>query len=81
MGLQMRRRFWEEDDEIYGGGSITDMANRMIYYPSHRFGEEDGVVLASYTWETEARGWGSLTKQDQAVSNHTAGERTESVYR
>ncbi len=63
--LSFSKRFWEEDDEIYGGGSITDMANRMIYYPSHRIGDEDGVVLASYTWETEARGWGSLTNEQR----------------
>lgn len=63
--LSFSKRFWEEDDEIYGGGSITDQANRMIYYPSHRFGDDDGVILASYTWETEARGWGSLTNEQR----------------
>ena len=63
--LSFSKRFWEEDDHIYGGGSITDLANRTIYYPSHRFGEDDGVILASYTWETEARGWGSLTNEQR----------------
>jgi monoamine oxidase len=63
--LAFSERFWETRDDIYGGGSITDKANRMIYYPSHHFGEEDGVVLASYTWETEARGWDSLTNQER----------------
>jgi len=63
--LSFSKRFWEVEDEIFGGGSLTDQANRMIYYPSHRIGEEDGVVLASYTWETEARGWGSLTNEQR----------------
>lgn len=63
--LAFSKRFWEEENGIYGGGSITDQANRMIYYPSHRIGDEDGVVLASYTWETEARGWGSLTNEQR----------------
>lgn len=63
--LSFSKRFWEEDDDIYGGGSLTDFANRMIYYPSHRFGQEDGVILATYTWETEARGWGSLTNEQR----------------
>ena len=33
--LQFRRRFWEEDDGIVGGGSVTDLAVRNIYYPDH----------------------------------------------
>ncbi|MBV8036129.1 FAD-dependent oxidoreductase [Roseateles sp.] len=59
--LAFDERFWETRDDIWGGGSVTDLSNRMVYYPSHGFGEQAGVVLASYTWETEARGWGSLT--------------------
>ncbi|MCF6299732.1 MAG: FAD-dependent oxidoreductase, partial [Proteobacteria bacterium] len=63
--LSFKERFWETRDNIYGGGSITDEANRMIYYPSHHMGEKEGVVLASYTWETEARGWDSLTDDER----------------
>lgn len=63
--LAFNTRFWETRDHIWGGGSVTDLANRMIYYPSHGFGEKAGVVLASYTWETEARGWGSLTNEQR----------------
>jgi monoamine oxidase len=28
--VQCRRRFWEEEDGIFGGGSVTDMAVRNI---------------------------------------------------
>ena len=63
--LAFDERFWETKDNIWGGGSLTDLAKRMIYYPSHGFGEKTGVVLASYTWETEARGWGSLTNEQR----------------
>lgn len=63
--LAFDERFWETRDNIWGGGSVTDLANRMVYYPSHGFGDPSGVVLASYTWETEARGWGSLTNEQR----------------
>ncbi|MDC8756920.1 flavin monoamine oxidase family protein [Janthinobacterium fluminis] len=63
--LSFDERFWETRDNIWGGGSVTDLANRMIYYPSHGFGEQAGVILASYTWETEARGWGSLNNEQR----------------
>ncbi|HMG50036.1 MAG TPA: flavin monoamine oxidase family protein, partial [Inquilinus sp.] len=34
VGLQFRRRFWEEDEAIYGGISYTDLPIRQISYPS-----------------------------------------------
>ena len=35
MFLQFRRRFWEDDDGIVGGGTVTDLAVRNVYYPDH----------------------------------------------
>jgi monoamine oxidase len=35
IGLQFKRRFWEEDDAIYGGFSVTDLPIRQIFYPSY----------------------------------------------
>ena len=34
IGLQFKRRFWEEDEGIYGGISFTDLPIRQIAYPS-----------------------------------------------
>jgi len=64
--LEFSRRFWEQDDDIYGGGSTTDLANRYIYYPSHGMGSDrGGVVLASYVWGEDALRWDSLTVPDR----------------
>jgi monoamine oxidase len=64
--LEFSRRFWEQDDDIYGGGSTTDIANRYIYYPSHDMGSSGGgVVLASYVWGEDALRWDSLTEPDR----------------
>lgn len=62
--LEFSRRFWEEDDDIYGGGTITDLANRFIYYPQPT-DEEGGVVLASYTWADDANRWDSLSPEQR----------------
>lgn len=70
--LQFRRRFWEEDDGIYGGGSATDLPVRAIYYPDHGRETGRGVVLGSYTWAEDAQRWGSLSPPDriaQALEN------------
>ncbi len=58
--LQFRRRFWEDDDGISGGGSVTDLAVRNVYYPDHGRDTGRGVMLASYTWGEDAHRWGSL---------------------
>ncbi|MGA7730810.1 MAG: flavin monoamine oxidase family protein [Chloroflexia bacterium] len=73
--LQFRRRFWEEDDGIFGGGSVTDLPIRVTYYPDHGRETGRGVLLASYTWSEDAQRWGSLDPRDrlsQALENLSA---------
>lgn len=55
IGLQFKRRFWEEDEHIYGGISYTDLPIGNIGYPSsgyHAGGK--GVLLGGYLWGPEA---------------------------
>ncbi|HUS16387.1 MAG TPA: FAD-dependent oxidoreductase, partial [Chloroflexia bacterium] len=73
--LQCRRRFWEEDDGIFGGGTVTDLPIRIVYYPDHGRETGRGVLLASYTWSEDAQRWGSLAPADrisQALENLSA---------
>ena len=66
--LQFSKRFWE-DENIPNGSSVTDLANRAVYYPTP---DDSKVVIASYTWADAARGWDSITPQqrvDQALDN------------
>lgn len=65
--LQFRRRFWEDDDGIVGGGTVTDLAVRNVYYPDHGRDTGRGVMLASYTWGEDAQRWGSLSPDDRIV--------------
>jgi monoamine oxidase len=65
--FQCRRRFWEQDDGIYGGGSVTDLPIRVLYYPEHGRETGRGVLLASYTWSEDAQRWGSLSPPDRIV--------------
>jgi len=48
IGLQFRRRFWEEDDAIYGGRSWTGQEIGQIIYPSHGFTGKKGVLVGYY---------------------------------
>jgi monoamine oxidase len=49
-------RFWESDDNIFGGLAWTDRANENVIYPSNGFGSRKGVLIAAYV-----AGW---TNQD-----------------
>jgi len=52
IGLQFKRRFWEEDDAIYGGISFTDLPIRQIAYPSSDLNRRGrGVLLGAYIFE------------------------------
>ncbi|HVE48891.1 MAG TPA: flavin monoamine oxidase family protein [Casimicrobiaceae bacterium] len=73
--LQFRRRFWEEDEGIFGGGTVTDLPIRNVFYPEHGRETGRGVVLASYTWSEDAQRWGSLPAEeriDQALEDLAA---------
>jgi len=65
--MQFRRRFWEEDEGIYGGGTVTDLPIRIMFYPDHGRETGRGVVLASYTWAEDAQRWGSLSPEDRIL--------------
>jgi monoamine oxidase len=65
--FQCKRRFWEDDDGIFGGGTMTDLPIRNLYYPDHGRETGRGVILASYTWSEDAQRWGSLKPDDRIV--------------
>ena len=41
-------RFWESDDNVFGGLAWTDRANENVIYPSNRIGAAKGVLVAAY---------------------------------
>ncbi|MFT4197590.1 MAG: flavin monoamine oxidase family protein [Pseudoxanthomonas sp.] len=65
-GLQFKRRFWEEDEAIYGGISYTDLPITLISYPStdyHSRGK--GVLLGGYAWGLEAYEFTAMPPQER----------------
>jgi monoamine oxidase len=45
VGLEMRRRFWEEDQDIFGGHSFTSQEIGLISYPNNNFFQDGPAVL------------------------------------
>ncbi len=55
VGLQFKRRFWEEDEQIYGGITYTDLPIANIGYPNSGFQSSGkGVLLGAYIWGLNA---------------------------
>lgn len=64
IALQFRRRFWEQDDDIYGGRSLTDLPITQIYYPFEGFGREGpGVLIGGYHFSEQAAAWDALPEE------------------
>ena len=69
-----KRRFWEMDDGIFGGGTFTDLPTGTTYYPADnaalkdpRISARPGVMLASYSWGQAARRLAVLPHRERAA--------------
>jgi len=61
--FQVRERFWEEEDGIFGGGTVTELPIRRMNYPTPDPSTRRGVLLASYTWGQDALQWGAMDEE------------------
>jgi monoamine oxidase len=71
IGLQYGRRWWEEDDEIYGGITNTNMDLSTIWYPSSGYQGKKGVVVGYYNFGPSSDAYGALSpaeRQTRAVA-------------
>ena len=66
--MQFSRRWWQEDDAISHGVTVTDLAIRNVVYtpagqdPTTR----KGVLIASYAWEQDSMAY-SMLSEDQRI--------------
>jgi monoamine oxidase len=49
MGLAMKRRFWEDDDQIFGGHLYSNLPIGEFSYPSYDYFTKKGVLLGLYS--------------------------------
>jgi monoamine oxidase len=80
MGLQFKRRFWEEDDGIYGGASKTDQEITQIVYPSTGFHGQKGILLGYYIQGTNGRPMGDRPPAERIALALEQGARIHPQY-
>ena len=82
VGLQFKRRFWEQDESIYGGITFTDLPNAMIGYPSSRYFEDGpGVLLGAYTFGANSFQYAALSPEDRIKKTVDYGSQIHPQYR
>ena len=75
------RRFWEEDDEIYGGSSMVDDLPMQFWYPSGEIGTATGVLLGAYVVGPSAQTWTRLSRTRQAALSARYAQRMHRGFR
>ena len=81
IGLQFKRRFWEEDDRIYGGISWTDQNITQILYPNHDYlGGDGGLVIGYYHFERDAEEVGNLSPAEREAHALAQGAKLHPQY-
>jgi monoamine oxidase len=82
IGLQFRRRFWEEDEGIYGGISYTDLPISIIGYPAHGYlGGGKGVLLGAYAFGPYAYEFTALEPAERVRRAVAYGAQLHRPYR
>lgn len=61
IGLQFKRRFWEEDEQIYGGITHTNNDITQIFYPSYDYLTKKGVLIGYYNFNDKAKRVGEMS--------------------
>jgi monoamine oxidase len=65
IGLQFKRRFWEEDEAIYGGITHTNNELTQIFYPSNDYQQQKGILIGYYNFNEKAKSTGELNYQQR----------------
>ena len=80
-GLEMKRRFWEQDEAIFGGITYTDLPISLIGYPQHDFfGDGPAVLLGGYSWGTFAYEFNAMPPEERVRTALEYGRRIHPQY-
>jgi monoamine oxidase len=81
VGLQFKRRFWEEDDHIYGGITYTDLPITNIGYPNYGMhGGGKGVLLGAYIWGGDAMEFTAMAPEERVQAALAYGAQIHPQY-
>jgi monoamine oxidase len=75
IGLEYRRRFWEEDEKLFGGITNTNMDLSTIWYPSYGYLGDRGTIVGYYNFGANAVSYGDLSPAARAARAVAQGRK------
>jgi monoamine oxidase len=81
IALQFKRRFWEEDDRVFGGISWTDLPIAEIWYDSHGFLGRKGLINGYYLFGPVCDQVARMSPAERTEFALTHGEKIHPQYR
>jgi monoamine oxidase len=81
VGLEFKRRFWEEDEQIYGGVTFTDLPISVISYPSTGyFSRGPAVMLGGYMFGPAAYDFAGMDPAERVRQALAQGAQIHKQY-
>ena len=81
VGLEFKRRFWEEDEQIYGGITFTDQQVSVMSYPSHGYFERGpAVMLGGYMFGPAAWDFAGMSPEERIQAALAQGAKIHKQY-
>jgi monoamine oxidase len=80
IGLQFKRRFWEEDHQIFGGATKTDMDITQIVYPSSGYLGKKGTLVGYYLQGQSGRPVGETSPAERLALALEQGTKIHPQY-
>lgn len=82
VGLEFKRRFWEQDEQIYGGITSTDLPIGQISYPSTGYGGQGrAALLGAYSFGAYAYEFTSLSPAERVARTVAWGAQIHPQYK
>ncbi len=81
IAFQTRRRFWEEEQAIYGGMSWTDQDITQIWYPPYGYHRHKGILMGAYIWgQKSGQRFTRMTPRERLQAAIAEGEHIHPGY-
>jgi len=80
IGLEFKRRFWEEDDRIFGGISWTDQPITQIWYPAWGYLGKRGILTGTYNFGPQALAMGKVAPAERLRAALEQGAKIHPQY-
>jgi monoamine oxidase len=81
VAFQAKRRWWETDQQIYGGISWTSRDISQLWYPSAGLNGDRGILIGAYIWTTSTgKRFAAMTPEKRHAAAIADGEHLHPGY-